>query len=56
MIELEAIEKMREIAKNDDVEARHIDADQLIIEFLLAKGFEGLAAEYDILTAEVWYA
>lgn len=56
MNEQEALNKLKEIALDEDTEVRHIKADELIIDFLRANGFKELSMAYTKLTDDVWYA
>lgn len=49
------IDKLDAVA-NYDTEARHIEADSLLAEFVLKAGFEKLAKAYNEVTEGVWYA
>jgi predicted GNAT family N-acyltransferase len=56
MTEQEAIEKLEEIVNTKDTETAHIDADDLISDFIRANGFEKLADAYDEAASGFWYA
>ena len=56
MKEQEALNKLKEIALDDDTEKRHIKADELIIDFLRVNGFKELSTAYCKLTDDAWYA
>ena len=56
MTEQEAVEKLRAICQDNDPEAEHCDADELLVEFLRAQGFCELADTFDELSQNFWYA
>lgn len=54
MTKQEAIEQLRELAKNDDYESAHINADGVLAEFLISLGHKDVVDEYEKVGK--WYA
>ncbi len=54
MTKEQAIEKLRELAKNGDYEAAHGDADQVLCDLLTALGHADVVAAWDDVGK--WYA
>lgn len=52
----EAYEKLEKIAKYNDIEKEHEEADNTIIELLRELGAGKVADFYEKRTAEYWYA
>lgn len=51
---IETIEKLRVLAKSDDTEATHVEADRILCELLISLGYSDVVAEYNKI--EKWYA
>ena len=54
MTEQEAIEKLEELAKDDNPEQFHIESDEIIGEFLRSLGYATLVKAWD--KPEKWYS
>lgn len=54
MTEKEAIEKLRKLQKHHDTERAHVDADDVLMEFLYTLGYGNVVLEYDAI--DKWYA
>lgn len=57
MTEREAVNRLTQLfeSRKDDNEALHVDADQVLVDFIRANGFHALAAEYDRISEKFWY-
>lgn len=49
-----ALTELRRCCGNPDTEAAHVDADDALMEFVRALGFDDVAAEYD--RVKKWYS
>lgn len=49
MTHAEAVKKLKECQNNDDTEASHIDADDILCAFLWSLGYEDVVIEYNAL-------
>lgn len=50
----EAIKRLRECQQNDDIEIRHIEADEILCELLTSLGYSDVVQEWNNL--DKWYA
>jgi len=50
----EVIKKLKKLVDNDDQEMAHVEADQILMDFLVSLGYEDIVNAYDEIGK--WYA
>ena len=56
MTQKEAIQRINKACKEYDTEMAHSEADDILIEFLAANGFEALSEKFNEEARHFWYA